>query len=118
MSAHLLGGLLGLVLLSTSAAPPALQLRIRPQVALAPSDVYIEIRLVPIATDRTLSVSAESVNFSRASAWTLDGEHAPRLFSFWWKQLEAGEYIVVAAVGDAAGHWRAQARTSLQFTGE
>lgn len=113
----LLFGLLSLVSHSP-AAPRRLTLLVRPHVALAPSDVYVEIRLIPQPSDRALSVTAESDTFSRASAWTLDGEHSQRLFSFWWKQMGAGEYEVAAMIGDGRGHWSSRVVVPLRLIGD
>ena len=95
-----------------------LTLKINPLIGNAPQDVFVQLRLRPVDSDRVLSVQADSDTFNRASAWQIDGEYAPRIYTFWWRSLGAGDYIVTAIVGDAIGHRRASMQQRLLIVGE
>ena len=75
-----------------------LELYVRPKIAFAPSDVNVQIRLQPNRANREVRISTDSGSFARASQWTVDDEHAQRLYSVWWRDLPSGQYRVIAEV--------------------
>lgn len=77
--------------------PKPIQLTVRPLITFAPADLQIRVRVHPGEEDRWISVQADSGEFSRRSEWTIEGDRP--LYSFFWKDVPAGEYIVVASIG-------------------
>ena len=123
MPAHLVAVLMATVLLLWAflrialGASPALDLFVRPgPFASAPATLHVEVRLVPHASDRVLSVVMDSGDYYRASLESLVGEQSPRLYSWRWRDVPAGVYKVIAAVGDGRV-WRAQDRESVTLVG-
>lgn len=93
--------------------PKPLQLRVRPTLAFAPSSLSVEIRVQPIASDRVLLVTADNgEDFLRSSGWTLEGANGPKLYSWFWRDVPAGEYAIVAGIGNGR-EWRATARQTV-----
>lgn len=95
---------------------PALHLKVRPTIAFAPSSLYVEIRLHPITSDRVVAVTADGPEFFRSSAWTVEGTHAAKLFSWVWRDAPAGEYGVRAQIGNGRT-WRATAYQRVTLLG-
>lgn len=85
-----------LLVLALAADPSPIRLIVRPQVAHAPSDVVILVRLLPAAEDRALVVQMDGIDFYRSSGETIDGLASRRLFRFEWKDCPAGEYEIRA----------------------
>jgi hypothetical protein len=103
------------LLLALLGRPDPVRLSTWPQhFAFAPCDVTVTVRIVPIATDRTLEVAAIGEAFYRASLIQLEGEDAPRTHDVKWRALPAGTYIIRAAIGSAS-HIRAQAHNELRI---
>ena len=100
-------GLLSLLLSSS------LILGVRPQIAQAPTGVWITIRIEPHQDNRTLSVNLESDQFSTGSLWTLNGTAAPRFHQRQFLDLPAGDYEVSVVLRDGAGHIRASAQSTF-----
>lgn len=82
--------------------PKPIQLTVRPMIAFAPTDLQIRVRVHPGDDDRWISVQADSGEFSRRSDWTIEGDRP--LYSFWWKDIPAGEYEVTAIIGGTTVH--------------
>ena len=80
-----------------------LELRARPAFAYAPSDVRMEFRIAPDATNRALVVSAESDEFFRSSVIELEGERAPKTISIEYHGLPAGDYSLRGTLLDGKG---------------
>lgn len=81
------------------AAPPPIQLWVRPQIAFAPLDVLIVlVRLRPAEEDRALIVRLDSGSFYRSSRDPLEGTRSVPLHRFEWRGLPAGIYDVDAQV--------------------
>lgn len=91
----------------------AIRLRTLPRhFAFAPSNVVVEIRLLPADTDRWLRVLIDGENFYRSSEWDIEGIYAPRFYRVEWRAVPAGTYEVIAAVGNRDSV-RATARASF-----
>lgn len=99
--------MIGLALWIALHAPPALLLRVTPSAAFAPQDLFLQVRVQPIPSDRVLSVETDSEDFARVSRWTLDGDEGPHLYSWTWPGVPAGAYTIVAGIGDGT-RWRAR----------
>jgi hypothetical protein len=80
--------------------PKPILLTVRPQIAFAPTDLQISVRVHPGESDRWISVQADSGEFSRRSDWTIEGDRV--LYSFVWKDIPAGDYTIVASLGGRA----------------
>lgn len=93
--------LLTLAGLAPASAAPVVELRCAPVVAMAPADLEIEITVSPNAANRAVKVETDSGDFYRSSAWTVDGENAPKRFRVVWRDLPMGDYDVVAGVFDS-----------------
>jgi hypothetical protein len=90
-----------LVLASLAPTLPAksvVQIRMRGFVFVAPATVPVTIAVEPAAANRTLIVEADSDNYFRSSAVTLEGEDEKRLHLIEFKSLPAGSYTVRARV--------------------
>ena len=77
--------------------PKPITLRVSPLISFAPTNLEISVRVRAGANDRWVSVQADSGEFSRRSDWTIEGDRV--LYSFTWRDVPAGEYLVVAAIG-------------------
>ncbi len=77
--------------------PKPLQLTVRPLISFAPVNLEIRVRVHAEEADRWISVRTDSGEFSRRSDWTIEPDRV--LYSFWWRDLPKGEYVVVATVG-------------------
>lgn len=100
---------LALLLLAACSAPPlgrpampqtpALWLRVRPPIAIGPTDLRIELRVARHPDNRAWAVSAfdQADGLAvRATAEQLDGDVAPIFHAFWWPGFLSGNYEVVA----------------------
>jgi hypothetical protein len=90
-----------------------LKLQISPLVAQAPGS--ITIRAVVDASDdnRSLEVTAQSLDFTRRSVIDLEGLAAPRVNVFAFAHMPAGEYEVSAVLLGTNGVRATMARTVL-----
>ena len=82
--------------------------------ALAPCPVTIQVRAIPLDTDREIHVRADGPLFYRASAWSINGATAPRTHRVVWRDLPAGTYQVIATIGPP-GRVRTRAMSSLEL---
>ena len=90
---------------------------VRPRMAFAPADLSILIRLKPAASDRTVRVWTDGLGYARSSAWTIEGEQSPKVYTVdWWKVYPADEYDVIASVADQRGLVRASATERVFLT--
>lgn len=80
-----------------------LELRARPAFAYAPSELRMEFRIAPDATNRALVVSAESDEFFRSSVIELEGERAPKTIAIEYHGLPAGDYNLRGTLLDGEG---------------
>ena len=93
---------------------PILWLSVRPLVALAPSDIFITLRIAPHPENRSFAVSMAAPDGAyRLSAETLHGAAAPVFYSWWWFQMPQGEYEVRADLYGVNARRRATARQSV-----
>jgi hypothetical protein len=85
-----------------------------PLVSFAPSNVRIQVRIVPSDENRALEVVAESGEFYRSSLVQLEGATAPAAMQFEFHDLPGGEYHVYGILTDSAGGQRAVAYQKLK----
>lgn len=88
-----------LLSLSTTAKP--VTMTVRPMMAMAPTNLHIELRVPRDPENRVLSVSTDGPEFVRSSAWEVQGLAAPYLFVVDWFALPAGEYPIEADLWSA-----------------
>lgn len=94
----------------------AMWLRVWPSVGLAPQDLRITFHFDPQADDRVIQVSLEGPEFARSSAWSIEGTASPHVYSWWWRAVPAGSYVVKARVSDGQ-RVRARIQTRVFIAG-
>ena len=87
-----------------SAAGEPLVMRLTPAVALEPAQLTIRASIEADSDNRALEIVAESTDFYRSSEISLDGESAPRLNVFEFKNLPTGTYYVTGVLIGSRGH--------------
>jgi hypothetical protein len=99
---------------------PVRFIRIDPRVSVSP--VYFERAIVWVETDeqnRALELRVVGPDLDRASREQLDGEKAPRAFTFQWKTfMPCGAYEWTATTFDSVGRVRDRARASSRVCGD
>lgn len=100
---------LGLLVHAVARDPKPVEILHLRQVAMAPADISFEVRLQPEADDReewALLCDLEDTepcsleHHERLSERDIEGELAPRLWSPPpWRHVDAGDYLVVVALG-------------------
>ncbi|HJZ74050.1 MAG TPA: hypothetical protein VKE51_20060 [Vicinamibacterales bacterium] len=98
----------------------ALRLQLTPAVSRAPALVTVRVTVPHAADNRRLQVVAESGDFYRSSEVPLDGEHAPPLSIFEFRNLPPGLYQVTGVligVGGERGRVSGLAKVEPQFGG-
>jgi hypothetical protein len=73
----------------------------------APAQLRVLTTVETHADNRELEVVAESPSFYRSSSVSLNGEQAPRLSEFVFKNLPSGQYEVTATLKGSQGRRRA-----------
>jgi hypothetical protein len=102
----------GITLAATTAtaANQPLAIKVSPAMSFAPANFVIRTSVEPDGANRSLEVIADSGDFYRSSAVTLDGGHAPKTTQFEFRSLPPGEYEVSVVVTGADGRPRAISR--------
>jgi hypothetical protein len=77
---------------------------VSPMQSFAPSDIVIQVHVIPDAANRSIVIVADSGDYYRSSMAQLDGENAPRMIGLELRRIPGGDYKIRAAVIDAAGH--------------
>jgi len=90
-----------------------LGLRVTPEMAFEPARVNIHVRIEPNPDNRAVEIVAESDAFYRSSRIDVDGDRAPRMTLFQYRDLPAGEYEVRATLIGPDGRERAVERHQL-----
>ena len=93
-------GMFVLAIASTApvAATEPVALEVSPAVSFAPAEVRIRIRVEPNATNRAMTVVADSDSFYRSSTIQLEGDHSPLTTQLQFRGLPRGEYAITATV--------------------
>jgi hypothetical protein len=72
-----------------------------PGSCLAPCTVRVTVRIAPEESNRSVTITAESLDFYRRSTRQLDGAEAPRLHELRLNEIPAGLYDVRVTVDRA-----------------
>ena len=88
-------------------------MKIRPSMCFAPADVDVRVTIEPHADNRSLEITADSVEFFRSSLIPLEGERAPKVFAMRLRGLPGGEYEIEAILRDAGGGLRGSTRRNV-----
>lgn len=75
-----------------------LEIQVSPTISMAPSTILVRVRVEHHANNRGLRVEADSENYFRSTEIELDGENAPLMNEFRFKDLPAGDYIITAVL--------------------
>lgn len=79
-----------------------------------PAYIRLRVTVQPDPANRGLTVAAVSANFETSSYEQLDGASAPRTRWRDWRDIPAGEYVVVADVDRSPQRpWRATTRFTV-----
>lgn len=89
---------------ASAGARQAVGLRVSPNISLAPATVRVVVTVEPDAKNKELMLEADSGQFYTSSLAQLDGDKAPRLQSFIFKELPAGTYEITARVVQRDGN--------------
>ena len=80
-----------------------LAMRVTPAMALEPAVLTVRAMIEADADNRTLEVVAQSADFYRSSSIQLDGQSAPRLNVFEFRNLPTGMYEVTSTLTNSHG---------------
>ena len=103
-----LGGGFLLMALSAGAAQP-IKVSVSPAMGYGPTNLSVYVSMERHADNRLLRVVAESDEFSEGSERQLEGEDGPRVATFVFRHVPAGNYEIRAMVMGADGRVRARA---------
>lgn len=81
----------------------SLTMRVSPSVMLAPGYLTVRTTIEANVDNRAMEVIADSPTFFRSSRVPLDGDRAPRVNEFVFKDLPAGRYQVTARLMGTSG---------------
>jgi hypothetical protein len=81
---------------------PDISLKVTPpHQGFAPATITVQVRLIPVDTDRLLCVTVDGTDYYADSDTTMEGASSPKLYPVvWYRDLPAGEYRIKASVGD------------------
>jgi hypothetical protein len=81
---------------------PPISLKVTPpHQGFAPATITVQVRLIPVDTDRLLCLVVDGQDYYADSDLTMDGASSPKLYPVvWYRDLPAGEYHIKASVGD------------------
>jgi hypothetical protein len=88
---------------TATTAREAVSVRVSPHISMAPATIRIVVTVEPDRDNRELLLQAESGFFYTSSTVELEGDRAPRLQSFVFKELPAGTYELEARVVRKSG---------------
>src|SRR6266480_7169864 len=95
------------------ASGDSLTMRVSPSVMLAPGFLTVRTTIEANADNRAMEVVADSPTFFRSSRVSLDGDRAPRVNEFVFKDLPAGRYEVTVRLMGTTGQRAADTRWFL-----
>jgi hypothetical protein len=107
----------GVLTCLAATAQPAVALKTSPpHHAFAPSDIHVEVRVPRHEDNRLLIVVLVDgdIEVSRSES-QLEGAASRVLFTYEWRKMGAGEYVVTAVVIDALGKERAREVRALRL---
>lgn len=92
--------------------PRPIHVIVTPAISFAPTTLTVRVRVQPIPDDRWIMVVLDGEDFYRRSDFTIEGDRA--LYSWDWKDVPAGDYIVSAAIGSAQARSSDRAQVLVQ----
>jgi hypothetical protein len=95
--------------------PKPLEVTVRPTVSFAPARLAIQVRLQPDDSDRWINVAMDNGDYRRTSGVTIEPDR--KLYLVSWPGVPAGEYVIVAAVGQGS-QTRATASAHVVVSGQ
>src|SRR5689334_7675683 len=101
-----LGGGFLLMALSAGAAQQQIKVSVSPPMGYGPTNLSVYVSMERHADNRLLRVVAESDEFSEGSERQLEGEDGPRVATFVFRHVPAGNYEIRAMVMGADGRVR------------
>ena len=88
-------------------------MKVSPEVAFAPADLYVRASIEANDQNRALEVILDSPDFYRSSLIALDGERAPRLTVFELRNVPRGRYVVTTRLLGPSGQTRSAIRRTV-----
>ncbi len=88
-------------------------MRVSPAVAFAPANLIVRATIEADSDNRAVIVTADSVDFYRASEVQLNGDRAPRTNTFEFRSLPPGSYEVRATLIGPSGRPRGAVRQQV-----
>lgn len=86
-----------LLLVHAVVADKALRLKVSPATSFEPAKLAIQVRVQPTIDDRWITVAMDNGDYRRVSGFTIEGDRM--FYTVDWRDVPAGEYDVVAAIG-------------------
>ena len=102
---------------SSTAGESQLTMRVMPVLSLEPALVTVSITVASDPENRSLEIVAETPDFRRSSEISLDGDRAPRLSTFQFRDLPRGSYEVTATLSGSRGERAKAIRTVVVVPG-
>ncbi len=107
------GGLLLIAAAGPLLAGEQLTMKVSPEVAFAPADLFVRASIEADNQNRALEVVLDSPDFYRSSLVALDGEQAPRTTVFELRNVPRGVYVVTTRLLGPSGQIRSSVRRSV-----
>jgi hypothetical protein len=95
------------------AAGDHVEMHVTPQVAFAPADLSVRATIQTDPSNRAIEVIADSSDFYRSSEIQLDGDRAPHIAVFVFRDVPRGVYDVRAILKGRDGQELAATRTRV-----
>ena len=91
-------------------AGEAMTMKVSPEVAFAPANLFVRASIEADDQNRALEVVLDSPDFYRSSLIALDGERAPRTTVFELRSVPRGVYVVTTRLLGPSGQTRSSVR--------
>ncbi len=114
---RVLCGLLLAVAIPADAGSP-MTMTVSPAMTMGPATVKIRLKIEPDASNRSVTIVADSPDFYRSSLINLEGERAPRNVALNYYNLPGGNYLVSGTLIDNAGKVRVVVRRDIVVISE
>ena len=101
---------IGLMTTTAGRANERLSLKVTPRTAFAPVNLLVSVTIEPSASNRALTVVADSDDFYRSSEIPLEGDRAPHVVTVEFRGVPGGNYEITGMLIDPFGERRAVAQ--------
>jgi hypothetical protein len=88
-------------------------MKVSPEVAFAPADLYVRASIEADDQNRALEVILDSPDFYRSSLIALEGERAPRTTVVELRNVPSGHYVVTTRLLGPSGQTRSTVRRAV-----